>query len=80
MQQQQTGRIDDYCDARLLYRNVLNLKLISTQAFFPAFKEILSDEECESVIMETDQLRFIHYCLKIKDEYHLHLFLNTFFF
>jgi hypothetical protein len=80
MQQQQTDLIDDRCDARLLYRNVLNLKLMHVDFFSPAIGEILSEEESVFVIMKTGQLRFIHHCLKIKDEYHLHLFLNTFYY
>jgi hypothetical protein len=79
IQQQQTGQIYDLCDARLLHKNVLSLKLMDEGFFYPAFTEILSKEECESVVMKTNQLRFIHHCLKIKDDYHLHLFLNIFF-
>jgi hypothetical protein len=77
--QQQTGQIYDLCDARLLHKNVLSLKLMNEGFFYPAFIEILSKEESEPVVMKTNQLRFIHRCLKVKDDYHLHLFLNIFF-
>jgi hypothetical protein len=79
MQQQKTDQIDDHCDVMLLYKNALNLKLMYVGFFYPAAEEILSDEKCESATMKTNQLRFIHRCLKIKDEYHLHFFFNTFF-
>jgi hypothetical protein len=79
MQQQKTDQIDDHCDVMLLYKNALNLKLMYVGFFYPAAEEILSDEKCESATMKTNQLRFIHRCLKIKDEYHLHFFLILFF-